>query len=127
MKKKITKPVIVTKPMSDLEDFQAQFGADFKKLTEHPAFQAAMQLLNIRKLEKVTNLQDSDIEKNGREILADLRGHLQHENDLVSLPEKKEFKLPFDEPDVYLSPEQVAEAEQLMDKFREQTKRQRYA
>jgi hypothetical protein len=65
---------------TDLEEFKKSHGADYARLIQHPAFRAATLLLNIRKLDSLTNLTNEDIAEHGREILADLRGHLKHEN-----------------------------------------------
>lgn len=112
---------------SDLEEFQGTYGGDWIQIVRSPAFIAATQLLNIRKLKSITNLSDDQIEKNGREILSDLRGHLQHEDDLFTLHDKREFKFPLEEETEYMSPEQAAEFQQQIEKFREQHKKTYYA
>jgi hypothetical protein len=111
---------------SDLEEFQSQYGNEWLQITRHPAFIAGTQLLNIRKLKEITTLSDDQIERNGREILASLRGHLQHEDDLFTLHSKSEFKLPTDDQEEYLSPEEAAEHEALIERFREKRKRDHY-
>lgn len=50
-----------------------------------------MSLLNLRKIAGVAALSDEQIEKDGKLILADLRGHLNHENDLINLSTAQEF------------------------------------
>ncbi len=112
---------------SDLEEFQALYGADWIRISQSPAFLAASLLLNTRKLKGITNLSPEQIEKNGREILANLVGHLQHEDDLFTLHQQKDFKTPIEEEMVYLSPEQQVEQEELISKFRDQQRKQHYS
>ncbi len=112
---------------SDLEEFQALYGAEWLNIVKHPAFIAAAQLLNIRKLKGITTLSDNQIEQNGREILSDLRGHLKHEDDLFSLHAQKDFKTPIEEDGRYISPEEAIEIDAQIEKFREQRKKQHYA
>lgn len=126
MKKKKPEPAPKVKPISGLDEFKAQYGNDYQKIISHPAFLAGMQLLDVLKLRTIASLQDEDIEKNSREILADFRGYLQHVNDLVTLNDRQDFRLPIEEPDIYLSPEQVGEHEQLMQKHRDEQKKSRY-
>lgn len=125
MKKKTAKP----KPPipTDLEEFQSQYGAEWSQIVRSPAFIAGTQLLNIRKLKSITGISDEQIEKNGREILADLRGHLKHEDDLFSLHTQSEFAMPTEETDEYMSPEQASEMEALVNRFKEQGKKNHYA
>ncbi len=111
---------------SDLEEFQALYGADWLNIVRNPAFIAAAQLLNIRKLKGITNLSSEQIKENGCEILANLVGHLKHEDDLFTLQNQRENILPVDEQLQYLSPEEVMEQEALMEKFREQRKTDRH-
>ena len=112
---------------SDLEEFQALYGAEWLNIVRNPAFIAAAQLLNIRKLKSITNLSDDQIERNGREILSDLRGHLKHEDDLFTLQDQKDFKTPMEEESQYLSPEQAIELESQIEKFRQQNKKEYYS
>ncbi len=112
---------------SDLEEFQALYGSDWLNIVRNPAFIAAAQLLNIRKLKSITNLSDDQIERSGKEILADLRGHLKHEDDLFTLQDQKDIRTPIEEEMVYLSPEQQVEQEELLSKFRDQRRKQHYA
>jgi hypothetical protein len=125
MAKKQPKPK--TPIPTDLEEFQSQYGGDWLKITQHPAFIAGTQLLNIRKLKSVTSLSDEQIEKNGREILADLRGHMKHEDDLFTLHTQSESAIPVEEQEFYVSPEEAAQLEAQVDKFRENRKKQYYA
>ncbi len=87
---------------------------------------AGMQLLNVRKFKSITFLSNEEIDKHSREILADLIGHLKHEEDLFTLDEKREEQLPISEDFDYMSPEQAAETQQLLEKFSEQRKQDRY-
>ena len=112
---------------SDLEEFQALYGAEWLNIVRNPAFIAAAQLLNIRKLKSITTLSDQQIEQNGREILSDLRGHLKHEDDLFTLQDKKDFKTPIEEEVGYLSPEQAVELEDKINQFREQNRKNHYS
>lgn len=116
----------VATPPTDFEEFQRAYGDEWLRTIQSPGFRAAMQLLNIRKLESITNLSNEQIEKNGREILSDLKGHLQHENDLLTLHEKRDFKTPFEEEEEYFPPEQIVEIEELKAKLREQQRRAQY-
>ncbi len=109
-------------PNSDLEEFKSQHGAQWQQIIETPAFRAAFQLLNIWKINYITSLTDEVIERHSREIIGDLRGHLQHENDLISLHEKDEFKMPSDEPEDYMSPETQAQLEDFAEKLKKQQK-----
>lgn len=126
MPRKTKKKVILEPAGKDLKQFQAKYGSDWKKIVDSPTYQAGVQFLRNRKLERVALLSEADIEKNAREHLADLRGYLQHENDLNSIYEMTEFTIPFEEPDQYLSPEQEAEQAKLMEKFREENRKERY-
>jgi hypothetical protein len=77
--------------MTRTEEFQKKYGPDYAKTIHEPAFTDAMLLLNLEKLDRIANLPDEEIEKFSREILADLRGHLKHELDLMMLHERREF------------------------------------
>lgn len=121
------KKVVLEEGAKSLKMFQAKYADTWKKIIDSPAYVAGMQFLRNKKLDAIANLQDVDIEKNGREIAADLRGFLQLENELLKLPEMSDFTLPFEEPDEYISPEQEAEQEQLRAKFREENRKRRYA
>ena len=112
---------------SDLEEFQALYGAEWLNIVRNPAFIAAAQLLNIRKLKGITNLTPDQIEKNGREILSNLVGHLQHEDDLFTIHAQKEIKAPIEDEGRYISPEEAMELDAAIDKFREQRKKTHYA
>src|SRR5438045_4174528 len=92
---------------SDLKEFQQAYGDQWLRIAQSETFRDGLLLLNIRKLDSITGLTNGDIETNGREILADLRGHMILENDLMTLHSKKDFTLPTEEPEEYFSPEQV--------------------
>lgn len=97
--------------MSSLEAFQGEHGGRWATLIQSPEFNAAMTLVNSEKIQAIASLTDDEIAERGTIILADLRGHLQHENALVGLSELK--KLVFQdlgEP-TYPSPEEEARAE----------------
>lgn len=111
---------------SDLEEFQAAYGSEWEQIKRTPAFMSAMQVLNVRKLNYITALSDAQIEGNGKEILADLRGHLKHENDLFTLNDQKETVFPSEEDLVYVSPEEAEEHQKLAEKFAAQRKREHY-
>jgi hypothetical protein len=113
------RPIIPPTP-SSLQEFQQVFGGEWIRIIQHPAFRSATLLLNVRKLEGITNLTNDQIESHGKEILADLRGHLQLENSLMSLHEMQDFKLPLEEPDIYVSPEEQGTMGLALEKFREQ-------
>lgn len=74
--------------MSDLTKFQSDHGEEWNAITSTPAFSAAMSLLNLQKISGIANLTDDQIATNGSLILADLRGHLQHENELFTIGTK---------------------------------------
>ena len=93
---------------------------------DSPVYQAGTQFIRNRALEKVALLSEEQIEKNGREHLAELRGILRHENEMDTLHQMTDFTIPFEEPDEYISPEQEAEQDHLRAKHREETRRQRY-
>lgn len=112
---------------NDLQEFQQAYGPDWLRIVQSAPFKAGLLLLNIRKLDSITTLTNGDIEKNGREILADLRGHMKHENDLMSLHTMQDFVLHGEEPEEYFSPEQVAEMEMVKERFRQQNEKSRYA
>ncbi len=126
MKKKTVKKLTPTQIPSDLEEFQSQYGGDWLNITRHPAFIAGTQLLNIRKLREITRLSPDQIEKNGREILSNLVGHLQHEDNLFSLHTQTDFQLPAEDADEYISPEEAEILRSQVDKFRERRKEAQY-
>jgi hypothetical protein len=115
----------VSRSSTDLQDFQKAYGAQLLAITQSTPFREAMYLLNKAKLNGITGLSNEAIERNGREILADLRGHLKHEDDLMSLPTRTE-EFPIEEAEDYFSPTQVAEFELIKEKFREQNEKSRY-
>ena len=119
---------VVTGPEGrDLKEFQARFATEWKRFVDSAAYQAGAQFLRNRKLEGVAILSPEQIEQNSKQILGDLRGYLQHEEEMSKLYEMTDFTLPFEEETEYLSPEQEAEQEQLRAKFRAETKKARYA
>ena len=124
----VIKKKVVSEPAGkDLKQFQAKYASIWKTIVDSPAYQAGVQFLRNRKLERVSLLSEAEIEKNAREHLADLRGYLQHETELEHLHEMTDFSLPFEEPDEYISPEQEAEQDKLRAKFREENRKERYA
>lgn len=97
--------------MSDLARFQKQFGAQWSLLVGSREFAAAMTLLNVEKIRAIAELSDEEIATRGTIILADLRGHLKHENALLGLHEVKKFvfqNLPSEE---YTDPAEEARLE----------------
>jgi hypothetical protein len=128
MNKKATqKPKEVPKDIQDLEEFQAQYGEQFQKITQMPAFRAGLQLLNVRALDEITSLSNEDIEKYAPMILANLIGMLKHENNIFNLHKEQSFRVPIGDDDVvYMSPEEEAAHQQLREKFSEETTRKRY-
>ncbi len=126
-KKSVKQPLTPTQIPSDLEEFQSQYGGDWLNITRSPAFIAGTQLLNIRKLKSVTNLSDDQIRENGREILADLRGHMKHEDDLFTLHNQTDFRAPEPEEVEYISPEEAEMLRGQIDKFRDERKRNQHA
>lgn len=79
--------------MNPVQEFQKKNGAAYAKIVVSPAFNDGMYLLNAEKLKKITILTDEEIAKNAVVILADLRGHLQHELNLATLHSRKSFDL----------------------------------
>jgi hypothetical protein len=77
--------------MTEVEEFQKKHGGDWTKIIRSPAFSDAMLLLNLKKMKELTSLNPDQIRANGTEILADLVGHLKHENDLMTLHEVRSF------------------------------------
>ena len=110
---------------SDLAEFQKAYGAALLQITQSTPFREAMYLLNKAKLASITGLTPQMIERDGRVILANLVGHLQHEDDLMSLPTRTE-EFVTEEPEEYLSPTQAAEFEMLRQKFEKENLEQRY-
>lgn len=91
--------------MTAVQEFQKKHGQSWQKIVTSPAFADAMSLLNVEKVNAIIALQDADIEKNSREILADLRGHLAHENSLATLHERRTFDPTDLPPETYESEE----------------------
>lgn len=112
--------------ITELQEFQRGYGEQWLGIVKSPAFQTAMGLLNAQKNQFIETLTDEQIEKHGNIILADLRGHLNHEHDLATLHEKKEFTLPFEEEEIRLPPEMVVELEQKRAEMQERLRRQHY-
>jgi hypothetical protein len=117
------KPSVVLEP----DDFQRTYGDLWLGIVTSAPFQAALLTLNVQKLKDITSLTYEQIKEHGELIVSDLKGHLQLEENLLTLHTKKEFSLPFDEPEEYFSPEQVAELESTKEKFRDILRKQRYA
>ena len=121
------KKVVLDPAGKDLKQLQAKYASDLKRIVDSPAYQAAVQFLRNRKTDSIAMLSPDQIEKSSKEILGDLRGYLQHENELGNLHEMTEFTIPFEEETEYISPEQEAEQDKLRAKFREETRKQRYS
>ena len=122
------KKKIVTDPTGkDLKAFQVTFGDQWRQFVNSPAFAAGMQYLRNKKLEEVSTLSPDDLLKFGVQLQSELRGFLQLQDRMMALPDIQDFSVPFSEEVEYLSPEQEAEQEQLRAKFREETRKQRYA
>ena len=120
------KKVVLEPAGKDLKQFQAKYASQWKKIVDSPVYQAGVQFIRNRALERVSLLSEDEIEKHSREHIAELRGILRHENDMGTLHEMTDFTIPFEEETEYISPEQEVEQEQLQSKFREETKKQRY-
>lgn len=121
------KKIVLDGTGTNLKEFQGKYAGVWRKIIEMPAYQAGVQFLRNRKLDSVANLSDEQIKQSSEQLLGDLRGFLQHENDMQSLSEMTDFKLPFEEPEVYLSPEQALETEKLVEKFQAENRKNRYA
>lgn len=114
--KKKLKKVVLDRAAETLRDFQGAYAPAWKQFIESDASRAGMQYLKIQKLERIASLPDEEIEKHGREILSDLRGYLQYENDLSTLADKTDFTIPFEQVEEYRSPEEQAGIEMLTEK-----------
>lgn len=126
-KKSVAQKPTEPKPVTtDLQMFQEQYGADWQRLLETPAFRAGLLLLNTRKLDQIASLSNEDVENYSIGILAELIGQLKHENQMFNLHKEKEYKLPLEEEDEYLSPEEEAAHHKLRETFRDQARKQRY-
>lgn len=90
--------------MSDLKRFQEEHGEQWASITQHPAFMAALSYLNLEKIREITNLSDEEIKTNGHIKLADLRGHLKHEEDLYALATKQDLTFRPAPPEEYGDP-----------------------
>lgn len=77
--------------MAPLDEFKKEHGAGYLKVLGDPHFQAALLFLNIEKLNAITILKPEEIKENGSQILADLAGHLKHENNLMTLLDRRTF------------------------------------
>lgn len=69
----------------ELKDFQSKHGPAWARIINSDAYQDASILLSINKLNYIQTMSNEDITTHGAIILADLRGHLQHEFGLNSL------------------------------------------
>lgn len=90
--------------MSDLKTFREEHGDQWGAITQEPAFAGAMSHLNLEKIARIASLTDEEIEAHGKLILADLRGHLQHENDLFTLATKQDLTFRALPPEEYSDP-----------------------
>ena len=118
-----TAPHIVTK----IEEWQAAYGDEWSRIVTSPAFTNALWVLHNEKLKEMTTLTPEQIGDHGKERLAEFKGYLTHEEDLLTLHTKREFSLPYEEPEEYLPPEVVAKLEETKKQYREQMRRSRYA
>lgn len=96
--------------MSPVQEFQRKHGEAWSKIVRNPAFADAMTLLNVEKMQKITELSPEQIHAYGPEILADLVGHVKHENDLFTLHEHKSFDLGDLPPEDYSTPSDEEES-----------------
>lgn len=69
-----------------LEEFQDLHGAQFGQVLKLPSFNAALVFLSLQVCEEIKQKTDTEIRDNAVIILADLRGRLRHEFELLSLP-----------------------------------------
>lgn len=121
------KKIVLEPAGKDLKQFQAKYAESWRKFVKSDTGSAGLQFLRNRKLDQLARFSSEEIEKFGVQIAAGLQGYLQFENEVLNLSEMEDFKLPFDEPEVYLSPEQVAETQQQIEKFQEENRKRRYA
>lgn len=75
---------------ADLQEFQKTHGQQWARIVGMSSFNAGMVHLSIQALDKIRGLTDDEITKNSVTILSDLRGRLQHEHALFSLPVPEE-------------------------------------
>lgn len=111
--------------LTDRQEFQKAYGPQWLSIIQSAPFREGMFILDKEKMSELVTLSNEQIEKNSREILGDYRGFLKLQNDLLTLHSTEE-KLPVEEPEEYLSPEQQAEISMMLEKFRDQNKQTRY-
>ena len=87
--------------MSPAVAFQKEYGAEWKEIIRSQPFLAAMQILNIEAVDMVIALTPEQIAEHSREILGGLQAHFKHENDLVTLLDRKETDLTELPPETY--------------------------
>lgn len=90
--------------MSELTKFQNEHGEQWNAITKAPAFSAAMTSLNLAKMQEIMALSNEDIKDNAAIILAGLRDHLRHENDLFTIGVKPSLEFGGIGPETYPNP-----------------------
>lgn len=76
-----------------LRELHSEHGERYAKILRDPAYQAVLAYLNVEKLNNITALPDEVIDQHSKTILGDLRGHMKHEYDLMTILERKELDL----------------------------------
>lgn len=94
-----------------IEEFQDLHGAQFGQVLRLPSFNAALVFLSLQVCESIKLLNDDQIRENAPIILADLRGRLRHEHELVSLP------IPQEQPNQNLQEEYVDQVKEHFEQF----------
>lgn len=91
-----------------IRQFQQEHGEQWSAIIESPAFAAAMQYLNVQKISDIARLTDEEIKERGVQILADLRGHLNHEENLIKLSVLKDLEFGAPPAETYPDPQEEA-------------------
>jgi len=73
-----------------LEEFHKAHGPAWARITNLPSFTQGMIFLSLQHTEQIKNLTDEQISMNAVTILAELRGRLRMEAELMALPTMEE-------------------------------------
>lgn len=71
--------------MTAIERFQKRFGSKWAAISHDPAFSEALQIANYNTIQWIGTLTAEQIRENGVVILAELKGRLAHEEELIKL------------------------------------------
>lgn len=70
----------------DIEEFKKAHGQQWGKIVNMSSFNAGMVLLSVKMMTKVRSYTDEQIHQHGSILLAELRGWMTHEAELMGLP-----------------------------------------